>query len=94
MNRYVVCALMASTWASGQPIYLPESAAGARPSTLAHVQADVFRCELAAGAAVTMEDREVVVRFPVVSATAPRAKGIVLIDSLPNSQLAVQRLPF
>jgi hypothetical protein len=88
MNRYLVCALMATPWASGQPFYLPDSAAGARPSTLAHVQAGIFRCELAAGAAVTMEDREVVVRFPVVSATAPRAKGIVLIDSLPNSQLA------
>lgn len=88
MNRFVVCALWVSTWAGAQPISLPDSAVGARPRTVTHSQEGVFRCDLAAGAAVSMEDREVVVRFPVVSATAPRAKGVVLVDSLANSQLA------
>ena len=86
MNRFVVFALLANTWAQAQRIYLPDSPAGVRPSTLAHAQDGVFTCDLAAGARARVEDREVVVRFPLVSTPAPRAKGIVLVDSSADSQ--------
>jgi hypothetical protein len=88
MNRFVVFALLANSWAQAQRVYLPDSPAGARPSTLAHAQEGVFTCDLAAGTRATMEDREVVVRFPLVSTPAPRARGIVLVDSSADSQLA------
>ena len=86
MNRFVVFALLANTCAQAQGVYLPDSPAGARPSTLAHAQEGVFTSDLAAGTRATVEDREVVVRFPLVSTPAPRAKGIVLVDSLADSQ--------
>lgn len=88
MNRLIVFALLANTWAQAQRVYLPDSSAGVRPGTLAHAQDGVFTCDLAAGARATMEDREVVVRFPLVSTPAPRARGIVLVDSSADSQLA------
>jgi hypothetical protein len=88
MNRFVVFALLANTWAHAQRVYLPDSPAGARPRTLARAQEGVFTCDLAAGIRATVEDREVVVRFPLVSTPAPRARGIVLVDSSADSQLA------
>lgn len=87
MNRFVVCALLANSWAAAQSVYLPDPAAGARTGRWTHASEGVFRCDLAAAAAANVQDREVVVRFPLVSATAPRAKGIVLVDSLPSLQL-------
>jgi hypothetical protein len=88
MNRFLVLALLTNTWAHAQPIYLPDSAAGVRANTRAHEREGVFLRDLAAGVRATMEDREVVVRFPVVRATAPRARGVLLVDSLANSRLA------
>ena len=35
-----------------------------------------------------MEEREVVIRFPVVRTAAPKVKGILLVDSSADSQLA------
>jgi hypothetical protein len=34
-----------------------------------------------------MEDRAVAVRFPVIRTAAPKVKGIILVDSLANSEL-------
>ena len=67
MNRFIVLALLANTWAHAQDGgCLQDSAAGVR---------------------ATMENREVVVRFPVIRAPAPRARCILLADSEINSQL-------
>lgn len=88
MNRFVVFALLANTFAQAQRVYLPDSPAGSRPSTLAYAQEGVFTRDLAAGTRATMEGREVVVRFPLVGTPTPTARGIVLVDSLANSQLA------
>jgi len=90
-SRFVLVVLLASTWAFLQGgVYLSAIAVGDTdpvPQTGIHPQDGVFLPNPRAGVRATMEGGEVVVRFPVVKTTAPRAKGILLVDSDSNSRL-------
>lgn len=87
MNRFILFALFANTMAQAQQIYLPDPAPGARVNTLTQQRDGVFLLDSAAGVRATMEGGEVVVRFPVIRTAAPKVKGVILVDSLANSEL-------
>ena len=86
MNRFVVIAMVATSWVQAQTIYLPDPAPGTRTDT-PQARDGVFLVDSAVGVRATLEGRDVLVRFPVVRTTAPKARGIFLVDTSPNSQL-------
>lgn len=67
---------------------------GLLASPWVQAQEGVFLRDPTVASQATLEDRELVLRFPLVNAPMPAAKGVLLVDADPNVQLIDARMGF